>query len=150
MLKEVFVEMSMKVLENKNPSSSDINVVNLPNGTTDALTNKEIIDTAITNEWGYDLVHNTFMTDDDCYVINSTKTDIEVLKGMVSILSTMLTSNQFLSINRAYDRTMGQKQRQESLLNTKVTEQKAIAEAVVDVIAEKLASMGISFPKKES
>jgi chaperonin GroEL (HSP60 family) len=138
MFREVLMEMSLKVLENKNPDSASKNVVYLPEGTP-----KEIIEVAVENNWGFDLVENKFMTDDTCYVINSTKTDIEVLKGMVSILSTMLTSNQFLSINRAYDRTMGQKQRQESLLNAKVAEKAAIASAITDVIVSKLTDLGI-------
>lgn len=143
MFREVLMEMSLKVLENKNPDSTSKNVVYLPEGTPKEMTNKEIIEVAVENNWGFDLVENKFMTDDTCYVINSTKTDIEVLKGMVSILSTMLTSNQFLSINRAYDRTMGQKQRQESLLNAKVAEKAAIASAITDVIVSKLTDLGI-------
>ena len=37
---------------------------------------------------------------------------------MISILSTVLTSNQFLSINRNYDRVIGQKQKMEMLAKT--------------------------------
>jgi chaperonin GroEL len=146
MLREVFVEMSIKVLENKNPGKDSTMPVIYPVEALNSgeiacrqtLTNADIIEIAAHEEYGFDLVTNTFMTDEECTVVNSVKTDIEVLRGMISILSTMLTSNQFLSINRAYDRTMGQKQRQETLVAAKVAEQKAIAEAVSDIVIKKL------------
>ena len=78
------------------------------------------------------------MTDEECYIINSARTDIEVIKGMVGILSTMLTSNQCLTLNRSYDRVMGQKQRKETMIQQKVDEYSAIAEAVVDIIMKKM------------
>ena len=115
MLRDTFVEMSLTVLRNKYDDTirRNIPIQNLEQGLGNA-TNIDIIEYAIESEYGYDLVEDVFMTDDECTVINSTQTDIEVLKGMVSILSTMLTSNQFLSINRSYDRTMGKKQMEEA------------------------------------
>ena len=98
------------------------------------MTNQEIIMCAVANNWGYDIVNDTFMEDDDCYIVNSVKTDIEIIKGMISILSTVLTSNQFLSINRSYDRQMGQKQRSEMIQRQKVEDAKAITSAIVDVM----------------
>lgn len=136
MIYEVFFDMSMKVLENKTPSTIKSNI-KLPDGSQLYMTNEEILNFAIENEYGFDLVNDKFMTDDDCYIVNSIKTDIEVLKGMISILSTMLTSNQFLSINRSYDRAMGQKQREEMMKQKKVDETVAIANALIDVLEEK-------------
>lgn len=136
MIYEVFFDMSMKVLENKTPSTIKFNI-ELPDGSQLDMTNEEILNFAIENEYGFDLVNDKFMTDDNCYIVNSIKTDIEVLKGMISILSTMLTSNQFLSINRSYDRAMGQKQREEMMKQKKVDETVAIANALIDVLEEK-------------
>lgn len=137
MLREVLFEMSMKVLRNKNNDTYKAKV-ELPDGTADHLTNEEILNNAISNEWGFDLIHSKFMTDEECYIINSARTDIEVIKGMVGILSTMLTSNQCLTLNRSYDRVMGQKQRKETMIQQKVDEYSAIAEAVVDIIMKKM------------
>ena len=36
-------------------------------------------------------------------VINSTATDIEILRAVVNVLTTIITSNQFLSVTRRYD-----------------------------------------------
>ena len=129
--------MSMKVLRNKNNDTYKAKV-ELPDGTADHLTNEEILNNAISNEWGFDLIHSKFMTDEECYIINSARTDIEVIKGMVGILYTMLTSNQCLTLNRSYDRVMGQKQRKETMIQQKVDEYSAIAEAVVDIIMKKM------------
>lgn len=143
MLNDVFFEMAMTVLRNKYDDTVERDVVfNNSDGTEQvyhAVTNSEILDIAISYEYGYDLLNEVFMSDDECTVINSTLTDIEVLRGMVSILSTMLTSNQFLSINRSYDRSMGKKQLQED----KIKNQVEIASAVVDTLLDKLTERGI-------
>ena len=139
MIYDVFFEMGMTVLRNK---FDDVVVreVHFPypiNNETSVLTNKEILEVAINNEYGYDLLNERFMTDDDCVVINSTLTDIEILKGIVSILSTMLTSNQFLSINRNYDRTMSKKQLREDKINNQVETVTAITEAIINVLVNR-------------
>ena len=145
MIHDVFVEMALTVLRNKYDDDvrRDIeapeNVTNFNN-----MTNEDIIMAALEFEYGYDLLNERFMTDDECTVINSTLTDIEVLRGMVSILSTMLTSNQFLSINRNYDRSMSKKQQYED----KIKQQTDVASAVVDVLLQKLEDRGIIPPSK--
>ena len=139
MLHETFFEMSMQVLNNKYNRDIRRDVVD-ENGVIQRLTNTEILDYVIKNECGYDLVNEQIMTDEDCMVINSTLTDIEVLRGVVSILSTMLTSNQFLSINRNYDRTMGRQQQLEERKNTQKELTEAITNAVLDVIDERKES----------
>lgn len=147
MLYDVFREVSVKVIENKYPKADkdyEINVVD-PGGVSFGVWQTEIgndiVDLAVDCNIGFDLVKDQFMSDKSCYVVNSARTDVEVLKGMVSILSTMLTSNQFLSINRAYDRTMGQKQRQEMIRQEKVEDWIAIADKVGDVLIKKYTDM---------
>lgn len=143
MLFNVFLNMSISVLRNKYNDDAKRDVTLKTDGEADKiyvnLTNQDILVTAIDNNFGYDLVNETFMPDKECTVINSTLTDIEILKGMVSILSTMLTSNQFLSINRNYDRTMGRKQQQEAKLKEKVE----TYSAVVDMLLDKLTERGL-------
>lgn len=136
MVYDVFFTMSMKVLENKNPNTVKSNII-LPDESSMIMSNEEILNYAVENELGFDLVHDKLMTDKDCYIVNSIKTDIEVLKGMISIVSTMLTSNQFLSINRSYDRAMGQKQREEMMRQKKVDESVAVANALINVLEKK-------------
>ena len=136
LLFDTFYDLSLKVLENKTPDGVYFDVKTESRGT-DQMTNRRVLDTAIANEYGFDLVNDYLMKDESCYVVNSVKTDIEVLKGMISIVSTMLTSNQFLSINRNYDRAMGQRQREEMLLKRKHDEAEAIASAVMKVMEQK-------------
>lgn len=147
MLFETFNEISLKVLENKTSSEVKFPVKlvtesDYPELPTDVMSNQEIIDYALENDYGFDIVNDAFIPDQECYVVNSVRTDTEVLKGMVSIVSTMLTSNQFLSINRNYDRAMGQKQREELLLKRKADEAEAITQAVVKVLSEKNETTG--------
>lgn len=141
MLYQTFFEMSLTVLRNK----YDDSVSRVVKGarTYKPLSNKEIIQHAVDNEFGYDLVNEKFMEDSDCTVINSTLTDIEVLKGMISILSTMLTSSQFLSINRNYDRTMGRQQKKEEKLAYQAELAETIATAVIKVMEEKSEKSGL-------
>ena len=141
MLFNTFFNMSMSVLRNKFDDDVTRDVTLETKDAADKiyvnLTNQDIISTAVNNNYGYDLVHERFMLDNECTVINSTLTDIEILKGIVSILSMMLTSNQFLSINRNYDRTMGRKQQQEAKIKEKVETYSAIADMLLDKLSER-------------
>lgn len=141
MLFNTLYNMSMAVLQNKFNHTVKRDVTLKTEGKEDKiyvdLTNERIISTAVDNNYGYDLVNETFMPDTECTVVNSTLTDVEILKGIVSILSMMLTSNQFLSINRNYDRTMGRKQQQEAKIREKVETYSAIADMILDKLSER-------------
>lgn len=54
---------------------------------------------------GYDIVREMASSDDIPPVINSVSTDVEILYAIVSILGTILTSDQYLSVSRMYDKT---------------------------------------------
>ena len=54
----------------------------------------------------------------DWTVINSVQTDIEILTAMTNILTTIMTSNQFLTMNRNCD--------------MKTTHEKALAQRIAD------------------
>lgn len=141
MLINVFFNMSITVLRNKYDDSVTRDVRLKTDGKEDeifiGLSNGTVLETALKHNFGYDLVNEQFMPDAECTIINSTLTDIEILKGMVSILSTMLTSNQFLSINRSYDRTMGRKQQQEAKIKDKLETYSAIADMLLDKLTER-------------
>jgi chaperonin GroEL (HSP60 family) len=44
---------------------------------------------------GYDLTTDNFSND----IINSCRTDIEILRGAFSVISLLITSNQYIAIN---------------------------------------------------
>ena len=121
-LDHVFVELTIRVMNNKygangEPDSSNVKMIGNPL-CLQSVTKRNIIEAALCHHMGFDLVHDLLIPDEECYIINSVATDIEILNGMISILSTVLTSNQFLSINRNYDRVIGQKQKMEMLAKT--------------------------------
>lgn len=69
----------------------------------------------------YNLRTETFDKPGEWTVINSVQTDIEILTAMSSILTTIMTSNQFLTMNRSCD--------------MKVSHDKALAQRVADETA---------------
>jgi len=98
------------------------------------VTADEILTICAGNNWGFNIITEEFDIGDELTVINSVSTDIEILKGMISILSLILTSNQFISINRMYDRKAGKQQ----MLADKVSNYKAIAGGICEAIKETL------------
>ena len=80
-IKEAFINVYREVLNKSAMNKTDID---------------EIIDHSIKNNCIYDLTTNEYGTDK---IINSVKTEIEILKNVVNIISLIITSNQFLEIN---------------------------------------------------
>lgn len=142
MLFNVFYEISLSVLRNK--YSDDVKrVVKCQTFTKYYFTNSEILDTAIFNDYGYNLVTEELEPIDELTVINSVSTDIEILNAMISILSLMLTSSQFISINRMYDRKVGRRQ----VLDQKIKDQEELASAITRGILNVLNKEGIEMNK---
>ena len=85
-LKECFISAFTKVIlrihRNKNEKTT-IDQVN------------EIINTCIDKKKCYDLNTNEYSSE----IINSCRTDIEILKGAISIVALILSANQYLAIN---------------------------------------------------
>lgn len=118
MFKDVFVEMSLYVLRNKYPDvwdpatgamkEQEYEVVNEhAYQKTSMKTNTELLDTAAGLNMTFDLVTDTIT--EDWTVINSLATDVEILNSMVGVLSLFLTSDQFVSLNKSYDKKMSRK-----------------------------------------
>ena len=71
----------------------------------------------------YDIVMERAYPPQDLRIINSVDTDIQILNGIVGILSLTLTSNQYLSVSRYYDKRVAAKQQEvanERDINTRV------------------------------
>lgn len=94
----------------------------------------DIIGKCINQDKGYNLVTEEFSDLDNLTVINSVATDLEILRAIVNILTTIMTSNQFLSMNKSYDRTMSHDQQLNRLIEDKRATTKAITEAVIDTL----------------
>ena len=69
-------------------------------------------------------------------VINSVATDLEILKAIVNILSTIMTSNQFVSTTKSYDRQLTHEQALNRQIDDKYRIAKAVTQAVVETIKE--------------
>lgn len=135
MLENVFLTMTNAVMCNKYDNDTKRRVSFAVNDTgygSMNFCNEEIVDFCIENNYGYNLVTETFDTMDDLTVINSVSTDIEILKIIIGILSLMLTSNQFLSTSRTYDRKMTRTQ----VLNQKIEDNQKMAAAVASAVTE--------------
>lgn len=117
----VFAEMSLSVLRNKYP-----NVVKSENGEdityeaeyevhvegggidhTMTFTNCDLMDFLIDSDNTFDLVSNRVT--EEWTVINSLSTDVEILNSVVGVLSILLTSDQFISLNKQYDKKMSRR-----------------------------------------
>ena len=83
-------------------------------------TAKNIISICVSNGIGYDIVNEKFYLD-DLKVINSVRTDIEIIGAMMSIVTHALTSNQMLSLNRKFDKEVGKRMIKENDLEKYTT-----------------------------
>ena len=115
MLFNCFYMTSLQVIMNKQPNNEVIRSVIVYEPKVDgltaidsirySLTNTQILDMIITDKdkLNYNLRRESLAPIGQWDVINSTATDIEILRSVVNVLSTVITSNQFLSVTRRYD-----------------------------------------------
>lgn len=104
----VFRATSMDVMANKYDGmptySNDANVWKFDDRRISA---HDVLDECVANNLCYDIVSETYQhadNEEELTLVNSVSTDCEILTAMTSILSLLLSSNQLLSINKAYDR----------------------------------------------
>lgn len=104
----VFSEMSYAVIKNKYPAGETAHIMTKTIGEDTAqceeFTPEAIIANCIGNRYAYNLVSDTFET--DWTVINSLATDVEILNSIVGVLAILLTSDQFVSLNKQFDRSI--------------------------------------------
>lgn len=118
MFRDVFLEMSLYVLRNKYPDQWDPNLGKMveqvynvttagENPSAAMRTNEELLMLAARMNKTFDLVTDTIT--EDWTVINSLATDVEILNSIVGVLALFLTSDQFVSLNKNYDKKMSRK-----------------------------------------
>lgn len=83
--------------------------------------------------WCFNLVTEEF--EDEWNVINSVETDIEIMNAMSSILTTIMTSTQFLSMSRSGDVHASH----QSALQQRLEDEAAITRAKMGVVKEVLS-----------
>lgn len=130
---KAFVNTSLDVLRNKYPAKAKYWM-------NEAFTDEEIIDKCVSDYMDYgnvrafNIVTESFDFNEygggEYTVINSISTDIEIIYAMCSILTLILSSNQFLSINRTYDKT----EAMNDALESKVNNEKAIWTGILSAI----------------
>lgn len=121
MMFDTFYATSKDVLLNKYPNDDHLW------GNTDKISGDVIIGcVAGFNQTGkaraFNIVTETYDTEDHYTVINSVSTDVEIIYAMCSILTLILSSDQFLSINRTYDK----REAMNDALETKVSNEVAV------------------------
>lgn len=114
-------------------------------------TNHEVLDTAIidSNMFDYNLRQESMEPKGRWNVINSTSTDIEILRAVINVLTTVITSNQFISLTHRFDPVL----HNERKLSLQMKEDSRIIQNKVQSIIDTLKYNNInidSFFKKES
>jgi len=94
----------------------------------------EIIDRAIQYDQCYDLRKDELQEPGCWTVINSVQTDIEILRAMTTIVTTIMTSSQFLSMSKAYDNNLTHAKALKGRMSDEAQIAKAKAEAVLDAV----------------
>ena len=89
---------------------------------------------------GYDVVSEEILTDTIPAVSNSSATDVEILYAIIGILGMILTSDQYLSVNRMYDKSAAI--RQQEMLNELTTKNQV--NSILTAIDEYISTNGES------
>ncbi len=132
---KVFKIVARAVMDNKYPDAKPDDDLWLHHTTN----SDEIIQTAIDQNWGFNIVKDSFEKK-DLHVVNSVVADEEILNACVSILTYILTSNQLLSVNRTFDTKA-----QEQIVENKNRKNfRVAAEEIVKVLKEN--NMTLGFP----
>jgi chaperonin GroEL (HSP60 family) len=146
-LYNVFFNTSLCVMRNKHEAGEKVWQFNntgikvdykLPEKSTD----EEILNLCITNNLGYNIRSESYETDSNLSVINSVSTDVEILNAVTSILSLILTSNQFLSMSKLYDKKAGRRH----VLAEKAEEYNILANAFAKGLSESGIKITIDSP----
>ena len=113
-------------------------------GDTERVNSDYILSVCLKDNSVYDLRDGYYHGSKDWTVINSVQTDIEILLAMTNILTTIMTSTQFLSTNRSCDLKVSR----EKALEQRVADESAIAagkmKGMIDAIGESRFKDGVS------
>ena len=110
----------------------------------DVMSAEYCLNTCLDNNYVYNLREDKYESPNEWSVINSVQTDIEILLAMTNILTTIMTSTQFLSTNRSCDLKVSR----EKALEQRIADESAIAagkmKGMIDAIANSDFSDGVS------
>lgn len=152
MLFSAFYHTSLAVIQNKHPDNSIKRRIcqkdqffidkDAPENTYNQVwcnySNEEVLTTAIQDPHMYDYNLRTEVMNqkNNWEVINSTATDIEILRAVINVLTTVITSSQFLSVTHRFDPKVHNERRLKNQMNedAKLVENKvnAAIEALVN------------------
>ena len=149
MLYKCFYLTSMEVINNKHPDVNErrrIMIIDTPDVPSDNkshanpivnLCSAEILDKCISDPIGYDYnLRSEWLSIPEFWsVINSTATDIEILRAVVNVLTTIITSNQFLSVTRRYDSKIVDEKAMQRRLNDERKLMENKVHAIMDTLA---------------
>ena len=104
----------------------------------------EILNQCLDKNAVYNLRTDKFEFPNEWTVINSVQTDVEILLAMANILTTIMTSNQFLTMNRSCDMKVSR----EKALEQRIADETAIAagkmKGMIDAIGDSRFKDGVS------
>ena len=138
MLYKSFYNTCIQMMMNKYPGFKSIRSVNIIEDNLqslcDDLSNEDILDLIITcgKNYDYNLRTEEMNPPESWEVINSTDTDIEILRAVVNVLTTVITSSQFLSINRRFDAKVNN----EKSMNNRLDDDKKILNNKLSVVKD--------------
>lgn len=111
----VYSKLTCDVIANKYPNVTDSGtgdfVVELPDGSPMLMNTSSLISKSLglvpeRPRLTFNLRTNKLETEENWSVVNSLAGDIEILNSIVSVLTVLLTSDQFISLNKQYDRNI--------------------------------------------
>jgi DNA-binding transcriptional regulator YhcF (GntR family) len=115
-------------------TENEYTLVTYPDGIKQELENcDDIIEHCVDTKLNFNLINDSYETLEECKVINSVSTDIEILNAITGILSLMLTSNQFLSVNRSYDRKISKQQAMDIVAKEKAYVVKTVINEILNL-----------------
>lgn len=137
LLFNTFEEMTLSVLANKYPDHNMNRRVSKVNesGTANAvlsLNNVSITEICINNDYAYNLVTEELYDSENNIIINPVSTDVEILNAIIGTLSLTLTSDQFLSVHRFFDKKANISQ----VKAQRVQERKELTDATIESILD--------------
>lgn len=138
MLYRAYKETALDVLRNKKRDALwNYGDTTMPDVT---LVERVVNDILDHHSTGYDIVSETILTDEVPSVVNSSATDVEILYAIVGILGMILTSDQYLSVNRMYDKSAAIRQQE---MHNKITTQNQVT-SILSAIDEYAKTHGDS------
>lgn len=138
LLYRTFLDVSLDCLKNKYGDSEVVYVKDLhedpSNDEYQTIRIQDIVPYCAEHDAGFNLVTDTITDIETTSVVSSVATDLEIMKAVINILTTIITSNQFLSMGKSYDRKVSHDRELDRLVSDKRAIARAQAEEVTNVL----------------